>query len=178
MTSHPLLELLSGGNRRSIGASNQAAALALEQPDLLEILFQGMVGEDPVLRMRCADAAEKVTARHPEWLAPFKRPLLDILTCIEQQEVRWHVAPMLVRLPLSAQERIRVAAILAGYADDRSSIVRVQAMQALADLSALDRSLLPKVLVHLHELTAHGTPAMKARGRKLIQRLSRLPPGA
>lgn len=45
------------------------------------------------------------------------------------------------------------------------------AMQALADLARRDPKLLPAVTLHLRELTVIGTPAMKARGKKLLARL-------
>lgn len=61
--------------------------------------------DDSLIRMRCADAAEKVTAIHPEYLIPYKKLLLETLSGIEQPEVRWHVAPMLARLPLSEAEQ-------------------------------------------------------------------------
>lgn len=171
---HPLLNLLTGGDRRSIGRVDEAVACVLDEPPLLAVLLSGMAGGDPLLRMRCADAAEKVTARHPEWLAPHKPLLLDTLARVEQKEVRWHVAPMLARLPLAPAERKRVVDVLIGYLNDPSSIVKTQAMQALADLAQRDAALRPFVLEHLRELVVIGTPAMKARGRKLLARFDKI----
>lgn len=62
---HPLLSSLSGGDRRSIGESNRAVSTVLESPELISVLFQGVETDDPVLRMRCTDAIEKVTTTHP-----------------------------------------------------------------------------------------------------------------
>jgi hypothetical protein len=39
---HALLQSLTGGDRRSIGESNRVASLVLEQPALMETLFQGI----------------------------------------------------------------------------------------------------------------------------------------
>jgi hypothetical protein len=58
---HAMLQMLLGGDRRSIGKSNAVAALVLKQPELMDVLFSGMLMDEPVLRMRCADAAEKVS---------------------------------------------------------------------------------------------------------------------
>ena len=171
---HALLKMLSGGDRRSIGQSNRVASMIIDEPDLFSILFDGLATTDPVLRMRCADAAEKVTACHPEYLLPFKKVLLEKLSMDEQQEIRWHVAPMLARLPLSKVEEDRVVNILLGYTNDRSSIVKTTAMQALADMALRSKRLCPDVLQHIQELTVIGTPAMKARGRILEVRLSKL----
>lgn len=170
---HALLRSLRGGDRRSIGESNRAAHLALEQPELVAVLFRGLDSDDSVLRMRCADALEKATAVRPDLLAPFKRALLKKYARIEQQEVRWHVAPMLARLPLSEAEAGPVVNLLLSWTNDRSSIVKTMAMQAIADIALCHARLLPEVIQHIRELAVIGTPAMKARSRKLLPMLAR-----
>jgi hypothetical protein len=92
---HKLLRSLSGNDRRSIGESNHAAALVLEQPGWIAVLFEGLDSTDPVLRMRCSDAIEKATAQRADLLAPYKRALIRKYSKIEQKEVRWHVAQLL-----------------------------------------------------------------------------------
>ena len=171
---HPILAMLRGGDSRSIGRSNQVVAMVLNDPDMFGPLFSGMLGDDPVVCMRSADAAEKVTAIHPEYLVPYKEVLLRTLAGVEQPEVRWHVAPMLARLPLSKVEQRKVVNLLVGYMNDRSSIVKTSAMQALSDLAERDEALRPVALRHIKELVVIGTPAMKARGRKLLDSLGRL----
>lgn len=171
---HHLLKMLEGGDRRSIGRSNEVVACVLQEPTLFDVVFSGMLLNDPLIRMRCADAAEKVTTIHPEYLTPYKGMLMKTLAKIEQPEVRWHVAPMLARLPLSDDEQMAVVAILTGYMNDRSSIVKTLAMQAIADLAIRNESLRPLALQHIKELAVIGTPVMKARGKKLLAQLSRL----
>jgi hypothetical protein len=170
--THALLRALSGGDRRSVGESNRAAALILEQPGLISVLFHGLDSVDPVLRMRCADAIEKATAKRPELLAPYKKSLIQKYSKIEQQEVRWHVAPMLSRLPLTTEEEAAVVKLLLSYTNDRSSIVRTMTMQALADIALRSHHLLPEVMEHIQELAVIGTPAMKARSKKLLRALA------
>lgn len=169
---HSLLQSLSGGDRRSIGAANEAVPAVLAQPELLEVLFQGLDGGDPVLRMRCADVAEKVSAKRAQLFLPYKDRLFGLLAASRQQEIRWHVAPILVRLPLSKQEEAKVLIILKTYLNDRSSIVKTMAMQAMADIAAGNPDLRPDITHLLVALTRAGTPAMKARGRKLLNRLN------
>jgi hypothetical protein len=165
---HALLQSLSGGDRRSIGESNRVISIVLEQPELMKVLFQGIESTDPVLRMRCADFIEKITINRHELLVPYKKKLLQKLSKVEQQEVRWHVTPMLARLPLSQKEESSVLNILLGYTNDRSSIVKTMAMQSLADIACRNPRLLPEVKQHIEELIVIGTPAMKARGKKLL----------
>lgn len=58
-----------------------------------------------------------------------------VLAEAEQTELRWHWTPMIARLPLTPGERRRAADALQLYREDRSSIVRTLALQALADIS-------------------------------------------
>ena len=170
---HPLLHTLSRGDRRSVGESNRAVLAVLECPELIGVLFQGLETPDPILRMRCADAIEKVTANRPELLLPFKKTILNRLSKLEQQEVRWHVAPMLARLPLTEAEEVTVVNVLLGYTNDRSSIVKTLSMQALADIALRSHRLLPEIKQHIEELSIIGTPAMKARSKKLLKSLAK-----
>ena len=103
-TMDDLLQKLQGGDRRSIGRVGEVVAQVLDDPSQFETIFDGMLSDDPILRMRCADATEKVTAAHPEYLQPHKPCLLHQVAEIQQQEVRWHVAQMLPRLELSRVE--------------------------------------------------------------------------
>ena len=168
---HTILNMLQGGDRRSIGRSNEVAALVLEKPELFDALMSGMMLDDLLVAMRSADAAEKITVLHPEYLRPYKHVLIEELSQIEQKEVRWHVAALLPRLPLTAKEQQRVIDILLAYTNDRSSIVKTLAMQALADLALCDEKLKPLVRRHIEELIVIGTPAMRTRGRHLLSEL-------
>jgi hypothetical protein len=78
---------------------------------------------------------------------------------------------MVPRLVLSAKERQVAISSLHDYLADRSSIVKTFALQGLADLAQDDPSIRPCAIEILREATRNGTPAMKARGRKLLLRL-------
>jgi len=166
-----VLLLLQGGDRRTIGRADQVAAIVARSPRLFPKLIAGLWSADPLIRMRAADAAEKVTRKRPELLTPFKKELLGLMTEATEQEMRWHLAAMVPRLPLNAAERELAISSLNGYLEDRSSIVKTFALQGLADLAQNDSSIRPMVVETLREATRNGTPAMKARGRKLLLRL-------
>ena len=172
MTTSSILRKLEGGDRWSIGRSNEVVAEVLASPELFSRLFAGLSVDDPVVRARAADAVEKISVIHPEYLRPYKATLVGDLARSEQKEVRWHVAQMLPRLRWNAREWQEVCEILTDYLRDSSSIVKTFAMQALADLTAQVSELRPSVLRQLEKLTVSGTPAMRARGRKLLAELS------
>lgn len=171
---HSILEKLTGGDRRSIGRVEEVVAQVLADPALFEPLVNGLLAEDELVRMRAADALEKISAQNPEWLQPYKDTLFELAASQRQQEVRWHLAQMIPRLQLDAHEQRKAAALLVGYLEDESKIVKTNAMQALAQLAARDPGLRQEVLPALEELTAKGSPAMRARGRKLLAELSAL----
>jgi len=83
-----VLKKLEGGDRRSIGRVNEVVADVLNDPTLFEVVFYGMLSDDPIIRMRSADAVEKITARHPEYLQPYKTKLIQQVAKIDQEEVR------------------------------------------------------------------------------------------
>lgn len=136
---HFLLKSLLGGDRRSVAGVERAVEAVLMQPALLAVLFDGLYSDDALLRTRCADAIEKVTAAHHDWLLPFKAALLGPLAAQTQKEVRWHVAPLLARLPLSEDEARGVIALLLEYANDANTIVRTTAMRVLTDMASRNR---------------------------------------
>lgn len=168
-----ILEKLIGTDRRSIGNSNEVVVEVLANPSLFETVFNGMQSDDPVLRMRCADVVEKITAHHSEYLVPYKQCLIHEISQINQQEVRWHVAQMFSRLELSKNERQDILEILTDYLKDKSKIVKTFSMQALADIAEHDDELRPRIIRQLEILTKDGSPAMRSRGRKLLSILKR-----
>lgn len=162
------LDQLAGGDRRSIGTSGAVVQQVLADPAKLVAIIAGLSAADPVVRMRCADVAEKVSAAHPEWLQPHGKTLIDLAARATQQELRWHLAQMLPRLTLSVAEHRVAVKVMFDYLNDPSKIVKTFAMQALADFAQHDRSLrrrLPRVLVNILQ---SGSPAMQARARRLL----------
>jgi hypothetical protein len=140
----------------------------LRNPDLLAVLFKGMLHDDALIRMRAADACEKVTRDYTEWLQPYKHALLDDVAALGQAEVRWHVAQMLPRLELTPLEQRRAVTILLGYLDDDSRIVKTCCMEALAAFARRNWRLQARVLPTMKRLTTTGSPAMRNRGRRLL----------
>lgn len=170
---HAILKKLQGGDRRSIGMVDEVVGIVLGSPSLFEELINGLFIDDPVVRMRSADAVEKITLVKPDLLKPYKRKLIRLAADTEQQEVRWHMAQILPRLTLKPGDRKTIVDILFTYLNDKSKIVVTLALQALADFAAEDKKLRPRVVRVLEDLTETGSPAIKNRGRKLLERLKK-----
>ena len=119
--------------------------------------------------MRAADACEKVSRVRPEWLAAYKQQLLAHARRASEQELKWHLAQMLPRLPLTARQKASAVTLLKRFLDDPSRIVRVSALQALADFSAGDRRLRNELSAILARLKNDTAPSVQARARKLLR---------
>jgi hypothetical protein len=150
---HPLVAKLQGTDRRSIGRSEEVVGDVLADPSQFRVVFDAMLVPDPVVRMRAADAVEKITRRRPDLLQGLENRVLYDLAATGQPEVRWHVAQLAARLALTPPQRARAI------------------MQALADLAEQDEQMRRWVRPLLAELTRTGTPAMSSRGRKVLARL-------
>jgi hypothetical protein len=171
MRRQAIAAMLKGGDRRSIGESDEIVRLVSSKPERFAELLECLWDNDPIVRMRAADAAEKVTVMRQELLNPHKHKLLGLLAEAKQIELRWHLAVMVPRLELNWSERERAAAVLQRYLEDRSSIVKTFALQGLADLARKDANLREPARRALEDSLRTGTAAMKARARKLIKEL-------
>jgi hypothetical protein len=81
------------------------------------------------------------------------------------------MAQILPRLALKPKGRKTIIDILFTYLNDKSKIVVTFALQALADFAAEDNGLKPRVIRVLEEFNETGSPAIKSRSRKLLQKL-------
>jgi hypothetical protein len=127
--------------------------------------------------MRAADATEKVTRSRPELLAPHTQTVLDRVALLPEPEIRWHVAELLPRLPLTSGQRMRAIGLLQEFLENSSRIVQACALQALVELTEADATARKAVLPLVRRLARHGSPAVRARARRLMAGV-RVPSGA
>ena len=169
-----ILEKLKGGDLRSIGKADEVVIDVLKNPSLFKDVFEGMLDDEPLIRMRSADVIEKVSKKHPEYLQPFKHRLIDEVSKVKQKEVRWHVAQMFSYIEISKKERDQIMDILFTYIyEEKSKIVKTFSMQTLANFAERDASIKPRILEFIEEIMKTGSPAIKSRGKTLIKALKK-----
>lgn len=172
-TSIQIRSLLRAGDRRTIGRVAEVVELVLQTPKLIPVLVNCAFDADEGTRMRALDALEKLSRDRAVDLQRYSSVLLGLFEENEQQELRWHLAVILPRLRLNVTERRRTIQVLEQCLSAKSSIVRTFALQGLADMTAQEPGLEPFVLDLLRSSERVGTPAMKARSRKLLKLLAR-----
>ncbi len=170
-----IAERLSGGDSRQNSAADEVVSLVLRENEKFGELFNAMLHGDPVVRMRAADATEKLARVRPDLLAPYRKRLIDEVGETDQHEVRWHVAQMLANVRLDSKERSKATALLERYLHDTSVIVVVESLQTLVDFARDDRGLRKRIVPIVERMAVRGTPAMQSRARKLLGRLEANP---
>ncbi len=168
-----ILEELRGGDRRSIGKANEVAGFVLNHPNYFKTLFEALYHSDELLRMRAADAIEKISLERPEWLSSYAEDILELMQTMSQQEVCWHMAQMSPRLSLREDQLEKLIAILRTYLSHKSNIVKVSALEALCCFAEKKQSLMPEVSAFIQDALEHGSPSLKARAKKLQKRMER-----
>ena len=153
----------------------EVAAWIRDHPRQAGRLIELLWDDDAGVANRAADVLERVSIEPSPILrrviADYKEALLGLLPDARFIKLRWNLAFLIARLPLTLPEARRAASVLHTFLDDRSSIVKTAALQGLADLTGHDPASLPEVLDLLRIQGRSGTPAMRARSHHLIQRL-------
>ncbi len=166
-------EALSGGDRRTVGRIKEVVAHILAHPDALPDLVAALDAEEAVVRMRAADALEKVSAQHADWVAPFAEDILAVATRRVDQEIRWHAAQTLPRLGLDPGQRNRAVALFTDCLNAESRILRAFALTGLVEFALTDPALRARVEPLVEEALTSDVPSYAARARKLRKRLDR-----
>lgn len=166
----PLALRLARGDRRSAGdAPSIAAEIAADRGKLAE-LVGCLFDRDASVRMRAADALERVSRGNAGWLDAYVDHLLTDAVAIEQVEVRWHIAQIVPRLTMDGEQRRRAAVLLADWFENSPSrIVQTSALQAVVDLAESDAALRATSAEMLGRAMRSGVPSLAARARRILK---------
>ena len=159
---------LTGGDDRSFGLADHAAALATE-PDTFAALWALLRHDDVAVCMRAADAAEKATRDRPDLLQPYKDDLIHPVLEDATPELSWHLLPMAARLTLNTDEAARLMRRLEdAVLNNPNELVRAEALGAAFSLAARHRRLGVRARALAKHAQCGPSPALAARARNLL----------
>lgn len=166
----PLALRLARGDRRTADdAPSVAGDVAADRSKLAE-LVDCLFHRDPGVRMRASDALERVARVNAVWLDPYIEHLLTDAVAIDQVEVRWHLAQIMPRLTLDAEQRHRAAVLLADWFENSTSrIVQTSALQAVVDLADHDPDLRGTAAEMLGRAMRSDVPSLADRARRILK---------
>lgn len=163
-----LEEILSGGDLRSIGKSNSLVQTIRTQADF-DALFNLLFHSNRVVVMRAADSIEKATINNTAYLQSHKLEILQLCRSATDKELVWHLAQLVPRVSWNIHELKDIWQRLSDWASDKqaSRIVRVNALQGLADLLPQNALLLSKFNRMMEKLNQENIPSLKARTKRI-----------
>jgi len=165
--------LAIGGKSNSLGKAHEVVELVLHNKSRLDELYSCLFDEDAWIRMRAADALEKVCRQHPDWLVPYVDKFQNELAASTQPSIQWHLAQMYAQLDLTNKQKqfaIRWLKELLST-KDVDWIVAANAMDSLAQF-ARDGSLpVAEVIPLLQVQQSHKSKAVIKRANTLLAEL-------
>jgi hypothetical protein len=167
-----LERMLSRGDRRGLGRVDEVIGMVLKDCALFGELFQCLFSPNATVRMRAADALEKISRAQIALFDDYIGRLLTEVSEIYRASVQWHLAQILPRLSLTARGRARAIAILRrNLKADTDWIVLNTSLEALAEFAIHDMRLRRDLLPLLRSQTASNRKSVAKRARKLLTRL-------
>lgn len=160
---------LTGGDPRSIaGVAEVVELLAREPVRVGELVACVLETDDLIIRMRAADALEKVCRAAPDVVQPYVETILDAISLIDQPSVMWHVAQMLDEVDLSDSQLQRAVAIVRANLERSDDwIVLNCSLQTLASFARRDASLGVVVREQIARFLQDRRRSLASRARKL-----------
>jgi hypothetical protein len=132
-------------------------------------LVRQLQDRDKAIVERAARTLKKISEVDGAALLGWRKALIDEAFRATDVRVQWNLTLVLGRLPLRGRDKALVVDLMFERLRDRSGLNRTCALQALMDLSANDADLRRRVRPIVEEFVENGTPAMRARARKLLK---------
>jgi hypothetical protein len=144
-----------------------ARALGADGAAVCEALIAELQHGDKAIAESAARTLKKISEADAAALFAWRKPLLKEATRASDVRVQWNLSIVLGRLPLNGRDKALAVELMFERLRNASGLNRTFALQALWDLSESDAELRRRLAPIVQEFIANGTPAMKARARRL-----------
>ncbi len=159
-----------GGHANSLGNVDKVIAIVLNDRLLLNKLYECLFEDDAWVRMRAADAIEKICREHPDWLLPYIDKFPEDLATSTQPSIQWHLAQIYKQVELTKKQKYFAISWLKELLSSGQIdwIVAANAMDTLAyfvnDGSLSKSELIPFLEVQQH----HKSKSVVRRANKIL----------
>jgi hypothetical protein len=166
--------LAAGGKTNSLGRVNEVIELVLNDRQRLDELYDCLLEEDAWLRMRAADALEKICRRHPDWLLPYVDRFLDELATSSQPSIQWHLAQIYGQVDLTSEQKRCAVDWLRRLLSTKNIdwIVAANAMDTLAQFTKDGSFPAVEMIALLNVQQSHKSKSVIRRANKLRAELA------
>lgn len=163
-----ILEWLSGGDIRSDGMSNEAAAFVLSNPEVYPELYAGLGVSDDVVRSRASDALEKVARVKPALLIGDLPELIHIAMTETVPAVKLHLAMLFGHLAIYEADKERLISVLVYLLNDASVFAKSWAVTSLCILGRKYPQESQRILNEITPLQNDDSIAVRSKVKKAI----------
>ena len=174
MKEHFAEMLTGGGHANSLGRVNEVIEIVLSDKSRLDELYDCLFEDDAWVRMRAADALEKICREHSDWLLPYVDRFADKLHASTQPSIQWHLAQIYEQVELTDAQRRVVQDWLQALLSSKDAdwIAAANAMDTLVKFTK-DGHFPPDEMVKLLKIQQHHkSNAVIKRATKLLAELS------
>ncbi|MGF7228596.1 MAG: HEAT repeat domain-containing protein [Candidatus Saccharibacteria bacterium] len=165
--------LVVGGHANSLGRVNDIIELVLDDESRLDELYSCLFDEDAWVRMRAADALEKICRQHSDWLQPYINKFQDELATSAQPSIQWHMAQIYREVDLTDKQKQRAISWLKQLLStkDVDWIVAANAMDTLVQFTKGGFFPRTELAPLLKVQQQHKSNAVVRRANKLLAEL-------
>lgn len=168
-----LRKKLSGGAQLTVCDAEAVAVEVLKKTALVEEAMACLLDDDQTVSGRAAYVMMRIGEERPELLRPYKSLLLGEVAAIPWWNTRYQLCKVIPKLELTRGEIALAFELYQSFLADKSAAVRSFSLSGLAELAALDPELRSEAIAIIEDQVRTGTPAMRARGRKVLAQLYR-----
>jgi hypothetical protein len=163
-----ILAWLSGGDIRSDGMANEAAAFVLSNPEVYPELYAGLSVSDDVVRSRASDALEKVARVKPALLKDNIPELIHLAKTEPKPAVKLHLAMLFGHLAVYQAEKERLISVLIHLLGDTSVFTKGWAITSLCILGRKYPQEGPRILNEITPLQNDNSIAVRSKVKKAV----------
>src|SRR5690242_20276813 len=160
--------LLDGGDRRSVGQVSRVVRRATRDATVVPALVAALRSKRPLVRLRAADALEKISRRDAKALGVCRRQLIHAVARTSDPVVRWNLIQLLPRISHDRNAMPRLTRrLVVLFQSDASAIVRVSALDAVAAFAKQNALVEPLAQRMVLEGLTSPIASVRARARRL-----------
>ena len=165
--------LADGGKTNSLGRAPEIVGIVLGDKSRLEELYNCLFDSNAWVRMRAADALEKVCREHPDWLAPYIDRLAADFGTNTQASIQWHLAQIYEQVTLTSKQKQIAITWLTGLLATKEVdwIVAANAMDTLVAFTKDGSCPLTDTIALLKVQQQHKSNAVTRRAAKHLAEL-------
>lgn len=166
--------LTAGGHANSLGRVNEIIEIVLNDRSRLDELYSCLSDDDAWVRMRAADALEKICREHPDWLLPYIDKLQADFATSTQPSIQWHMAQIYEQVDLTDKQKQKAIHWLSNLLSNKDVdwIVAANAMDTLAKFTKEGSFALADLVPLLKTQQEHKSNAVVKRANKWLAELS------